>query len=187
MVLEKPSRSDTHKRLELFCEFIYYVFDSILIPLIRTNFYVTESGSCKYKLFYFRQDVWRAITEPALTGLKGDMFEEMRLIDAQKVLDSRTLGYSQIRLLPKETGVRPIMNLRRRTLKNGSKMVLGNSINSLLTPIYNALLCEKVSHILPTNSLLTFPGYHARATRIIPIFCRRHVSEDKIVPVFAWQ
>jgi telomerase reverse transcriptase len=35
--------------------------------------------------------------------------------EAEEILRQRQLGFSFIRLLPKETGVRPIVNLRRRT------------------------------------------------------------------------
>jgi hypothetical protein len=35
--------------------------------------------------------------------------------EAEEMLRQRQLGFSFIRLLPKETGVRPIVNLRRRT------------------------------------------------------------------------
>jgi len=132
------------KRLEIFHEFIYYIFDSILIPLIRANFHVTESNIHRYRLFFFRHDVWRTIAEPALTSLKLNMFEEIKLDKAQRILASRTLGFSQVRLLPKETGVRPIMNLRRRPLHKSYKNVLGSSINSVLAPVYNALTYERV-------------------------------------------
>ena len=59
---------------------------------------------------------------------------------ALKILDARALGFSQVRLLPKANGMRPIMNLRRRfnKLKNG-RMVLGRSINSVVTPVFNVL------------------------------------------------
>lgn len=128
----------------MFHEFLYYIFDSILIPLIRSNFHVTESNVHRYRLFYFRHDVWRSLAEPALAALKVTMFEEIKLDKAQQILDSRNLGFSQVRLLPKETGIRPIMNLRRRALKKGSKNMLGMSINSVLAPIYNILTLEKV-------------------------------------------
>lgn len=35
--------------------------------------------------------------------------------EAEEILRQRQLGFSFVRLLPKETGVRPIVNLRRRT------------------------------------------------------------------------
>ncbi len=139
----KPSQTDTNKRWEIFHEFIYYIFDSILIPLIRTNFHATESVQ-KYHLFYFRHDVWRSLAEPALVNLKASMFEEVKLEKARKILASRSLGFSQVRLQPKETGVRPIMNLKRRALKKGQK-TLGLSINSVLAPVYNIFTYESVS------------------------------------------
>ncbi|RDW68574.1 hypothetical protein BP5796_09231 [Coleophoma crateriformis] len=139
----KISQTDFRKRMEIFQEFIYYLFDSILIPLIRTNFHVTESNVHRYHLFYFRHDVWRSIAEPSLATLKLSMFEEVKLAKAQRILDERSLGFSQVRLLPKKTGIRPIMNLRRRMLRKGSKNMLGSSINSILSPLYNVFNLEK--------------------------------------------
>jgi telomerase reverse transcriptase len=141
---KKLSQSDINERWKIFHEFLYYVFDSLLIPLICANFHVTESNVHGSRLFYFRQDVWRSLAEPALASLKLTMFEEVKLERAQKLLKSRSLGFSQVRLLPKATGVRPIMNLKRRTLKEGSKNILGSSINAILAPVYNVLTFEKV-------------------------------------------
>ena len=133
-----------HKRKEIFQEFLYYVFDSILIPLIRSNFHVTESNAHQNRLFYFRHDVWRTLTEPALTTLKASTFEEIKTSKARNILDARALGFSQIRLLPKANGLRPITNLRRRVtkLQNG-KVTLGRSINSVMAPVFNILDYEK--------------------------------------------
>ena len=139
------SRSDFEKRREIYLELLYYVFDSILIPLIRSNFHVTESNSHRNRLFFFRHDIWRSLTETSLTSIKLSMFEELQAEKAKNMLDARTLGFSQIRLLPKGTGVRPIMNLRRRAtkLQNG-KFILGRSINSTIAPVFNMLTYEKV-------------------------------------------
>ncbi|KAF4335718.1 telomerase reverse transcriptase [Fusarium beomiforme] len=110
---QKSNKTDSAKRVEIFHEFIYFVFDSLLMPLIRNNFYVTESNTHRYQVFYFRHEVWRQISEPAMAALRADMFEEVKLDDALEVLRSRKLGFSQIRLLPKGNKLRPIMNLRR--------------------------------------------------------------------------
>ncbi|KAI8178655.1 Telomerase reverse transcriptase [Colletotrichum sp. SAR 10_75] len=74
----KASQSDMKKRLEILHEFLYYVFDSILIPLLRSNFYITESSSHRYRLFFFRHDVWRYVAEPAMATLRANMLEEER-------------------------------------------------------------------------------------------------------------
>ncbi|KAL1981064.1 hypothetical protein VTN96DRAFT_3129 [Rasamsonia emersonii] len=146
----KLSLSDLRKRIELLHEFIYYIFDSLLIPLIRSNFYVTESQVHRNRLFYFRHDVWRQLTEKPLADIKSSLFEEIKRDKAHRILARRSLGYSPLRLLPKASGARPIINLRRRVMKTSAgsfqgckKAFLGPSINSLVTPVFNMLSYEK--------------------------------------------
>ncbi|KAF6840082.1 telomerase reverse transcriptase [Colletotrichum plurivorum] len=138
----KTSQSDMKKRLEILNEFLYYVFDSILIPLLRSNFYVTESSSDRYRLFFFRHDVWRYIAEPAMADLRTSMFEEVGQVEANLILDSRPLGFSRIRLLPKGKAMRPITNLRRRMEHRGKRGFLAPSINSVLGPVFSMLKLE---------------------------------------------
>ena len=79
-----------------------------------------------------------------MTKIKLGLFEEIDTVKAKKLLDARPLGFSQIRLLPKATGVRPITNLRRRMTKlQDGKVELGRSINSVMTPVFNVLDFEK--------------------------------------------
>ncbi|KKK16462.1 hypothetical protein AOCH_006621 [Aspergillus ochraceoroseus] len=144
----KLSASDLQKRKELFHEFIYYVFDSILIPLIRGNFYVTESQVHRNRLFYFRHDVWRRLTLQPLAKLRSSMFEELNAEASQRAPGGRLLGYGSLRLLPKTTGIRPILNLRRRMLvetrwAGQTRQSWGQSVNSALAPILSMLNYEK--------------------------------------------
>ncbi|KAG5978328.1 hypothetical protein E4U55_006241 [Claviceps digitariae] len=139
----KTSQSDMKKRHEIFHEFLYFVFDSLLMPLIKSNFYVTEASTHRNQMFYFRHDIWRRISAPATSVLKRDMFEMINLTQANSILDTRRLGFSAVRLLPKGNKLRPIMNLRRRQLsRTGSRKMLGPSINSVLSPIHTALRFE---------------------------------------------
>jgi len=140
------SKSDIDKRTEIFLEFVYWLFDSFLVPLVRTNFHVTESNAHRNRLFYFRHDIWRMLTEPALKELRMNMFEEMPTESTERLLSARQLGFSNIRLLPKKQGFRTIMNLKRRqqVMRYGT-MTLGRSINSVMTPAFNAITYEKVS------------------------------------------
>ncbi|KAJ8070628.1 hypothetical protein OCU04_000999 [Sclerotinia nivalis] len=155
---QKLSLTDFNKRREIFLEFLYYLFDSILIPLVRSHFHVTESNVHRQRLFFFRHDVWKSVAEPALASLKLKMFEEVKLKEAQQILASRTLGFSQMRLIPKETGVRPIMNLRRRAMRKGDRHLLGVSINSVLTPVHNVLTHEKANNLSRLGSTLFSVG-----------------------------
>ena len=145
---QRMSLTESNKRLELLAELIYWLFDSFLIPLVRCNFYVTDSSSHRNRLFYFRQDVWQAMTEPAKEDLKQRMLEPMEQEHANAVLDGRVLGYSQLRFIPKDKGMRPVANLRRRmpVVRNGMKL-LGKSINSTITPAFSVLNYERVSFV----------------------------------------
>ena len=72
------------------------------------------------------------------------MFEELKTVQAKQILDARALGFSQIRLLPKSNGLRPITNLRRRITKlQGGRVTLGRSINSVLAPVFNVFDFER--------------------------------------------
>lgn len=139
---QKTSLTDMKKRREIMNEFLYYIFDSLLIPLLRSNFYITESSSHRYRLFFFRHDVWRYVAEPAMATLRTNIFEEIKLDRATAVLDSRRLGFSRIRLLPKGKGMRPITNLRRRTEIRGRSSILGPSINTVLGPVHSMFKLE---------------------------------------------
>jgi telomerase reverse transcriptase len=141
----KMAKSDFEKRKQLLAEFIYYLIDSFVIPLIRSNFHVTESSSSKNRLFYFRHDVWRKLTEPAMARLKTSMLQDMGSKLAKSRTSGSSLGFSQIRLLPKKTDFRPIANLRKRSeYIHYGKRLLGQSINSKLNPVFRVLNYEKV-------------------------------------------
>lgn len=151
----KISKTDFAKRQEMVAELLYYLFDSFLIPLIRGHFHVTESGAHRNQLFYFRHDVWKAMSVPALASLKETMLEQCNTADIKRKLATRALGVSRVRLLPKEQGMRPIINLRRRVQKlQQGRWVLGRSINSILTPSFSVLNLEKTSNVDMLRSAL---------------------------------
>lgn len=141
----KLAKSDFDKRKQILAELIYWLFDGFLIPLIRSNFHVTESNTHRHRLFYFRHDIWRMLTEPSIKSLKTKMFEHMPTEQTTRLLSMRPLGFSKMRLLPKASGFRTIMNLKRRqqVMRNGT-MSLGRSINTVMTPVFSVLTHERV-------------------------------------------
>jgi len=72
------------------------------------------------------------------------MFEEMAISQAEETINSRALGYSQLRLLPKAKGARPIVNFKRQNLKKvNGRVTFDKSINKLLEPVHNMLTYER--------------------------------------------
>ncbi|OBZ72156.1 Telomerase reverse transcriptase [Grifola frondosa] len=110
----RVSVSDSLKRRELLEEFLFWYFDSFLLPLLKSTFYVTESSAFRNKVLYFRQDDWSTLCAPLVDRLSSETFQRIEQHEAEEILRQRKLGFSFVRLLPKETGVRPIVNLRRR-------------------------------------------------------------------------
>ncbi|KAF3191458.1 hypothetical protein TWF788_006057 [Orbilia oligospora] len=138
--------ADTKHCTSLFAEFIYYLFDSLVIPLIRAHFYVTESTTDKNRTCYFRHDVWRKLTTPHVNKMISVMFTDITSQRARAIMQRRAAKFSTVRLLPKVTGVRVLSNLKRRPMEVDPKTglrTLGRSINQILKPNHAALTFEK--------------------------------------------
>lgn len=140
---QRLSRSDQFKRQELMSEFIFYLFDSLLVPLIATNFYVTESGVHKNKLLYFRHDVWRRLSRPHIDMLTSTTLSPIARADVSTATSS-SLGLGSVRLVPKEKGCRPITNLQQSSIKSvNGRRVVHASVNTRLQSLFNIFNYER--------------------------------------------
>ncbi|KAF8656263.1 hypothetical protein AX16_002699 [Volvariella volvacea WC 439] len=139
----RVSVSDFLKRRELLEEFLYWYFTSFVMPLLKTTFYITESSAFRNRVLYFRQDDWEILCAPLIERLSQKTFEKMEEVDAKEVLRQRTLGFSFVRLLPKDTGVRPIVNLKRKANNPMAYGPTGRSINQILLGAFQVLTYEK--------------------------------------------
>ncbi|KAK4702528.1 telomerase reverse transcriptase, partial [Phenoliferia sp. Uapishka_3] len=140
-----PNAVEMNKRRELLCEFVFWFVDGFIFDLLKTTFMMTESASSRNRTLFFRQDDWEAVCKPLLATLQQSMFNELPKQNAERILANRTLGFSYLRLLPKDTGVRPIVNLQRKPKKLGrqSQVEYGKSINQQLQTTFQALAYEK--------------------------------------------
>ncbi|KAG6862537.1 hypothetical protein C0995_000085 [Termitomyces sp. Mi166 len=93
--------------------------------------------------------------------------------EANEVLRQRKLGFSFVRLLPKETGVRPIVNLaRRKALQRGGQL-FELSINQILQAAFQILTYERynqptrlgASVFSPDDIYLKLKEYKSRLPR----------------------
>jgi len=137
---DKMSLSDWTKRKELFLELLYFLFDSFLIPLLSTNFYITEAYGQRNRLYFFRHDIWTQISKPSINELQKQMFEPIAVKDSKVTRFRCVNGAGKVRLVPKENGLRPIINLRRRvTSSSNGRIVMGKSINTAMQPAFSVL------------------------------------------------
>ncbi|ERN05303.1 hypothetical protein AMTR_s00007p00154760 [Amborella trichopoda] len=108
-VVTKRKLRTLHKKL-LDC-WVYWIFSSFVVPLLRAHFYVTESQWGRQKVFYYRKSVWRQITKKGIDCLKENNFEVFTSTSQEEIFLERSLGFSRLRFIPKDDGVRPISHL----------------------------------------------------------------------------
>lgn len=104
----EEERALQQRRLELWLD---WLFSSLIVPLIRAHFYVTENENHRQNVFYYRKPVWARVRSNGVRELTSRNYEKLSKKAVADALNSRALGFSQIRLLPKRTGLRPIANL----------------------------------------------------------------------------
>lgn len=140
--LSLPPVNDQSLKKKHLRAFVYWLFNNLLVSLLKCNFYLTESVVHRNRTLYFRQDSWRRLTAKAWEKVKKNALEAMS--DAfDPCVNRQNLGVCRIRMIPKETGYRPVMNLRRALFrgKNGSKA----SINSILRNLHAILDYHRTS------------------------------------------
>ncbi|KAF9360598.1 hypothetical protein BGX26_008583, partial [Mortierella sp. AD094] len=133
--------SASNKQHEILHEFIYWLFDGFLIPLLKASFYVTDSSFQRNRVFYYRHGLWHLIIKPAVSSIQEEMFIQMEPHEVAAC--NRT--YANVRLLPKTHDLRPIINLRRKSSKlvNGSTSVGVRSMNQQLMNAFLVLGYEQ--------------------------------------------
>lgn len=91
---------------------IYWFFSYIVVPLLQANFYVTESEFGKQDVFYYKKSVWEEVKKTATTGLKDQSYVCLDNTAVRDLVKHRRFGFSKLRFLPKENGIRLIANLK---------------------------------------------------------------------------
>jgi hypothetical protein len=116
-------RSNHEMASRLTLQVLRWVFQGFIIPLLRSNFYVTETEFSAQQIQYYRKPVWALFRSLALQKLflkqqqhqRQGHFEQISFVEARATLltHGRQMGLSRLRLLPKRTGMRPIAQLSR--------------------------------------------------------------------------
>ncbi|KAL4423217.1 hypothetical protein ABPG77_000009 [Micractinium sp. CCAP 211/92] len=103
------SQHAAHQRL--LALWLGWLFAALVVPLLRSHFYCTESEAYRQQVFYYRKPVWAALARGATNELAQQQFAALSDGEALGILQGRRLGVARLRLLPKRTGMRAILNL----------------------------------------------------------------------------
>lgn len=127
-----------------------WLVNELMIPLIRNHFYVTESASHRNAVFYYRKPLWKKIVQ--------EQMDNAPLKNTFKPVVPQQDQSARLRLQPKTTGVRPIVNL--------------SSANMLLRPAFEVLRWELLhngkAHLLGASVFNLNEAY----ARLLPFILR---------------
>ncbi|KAJ1985288.1 Telomerase reverse transcriptase [Dimargaris verticillata] len=102
---------ERQRRTQILASFLWWLMEGFVIPLVANCFYVTDAAETRQQLLYYRHDDWKRWTRAPLAHLLATMFQPLSA--ATTATTERRLPFASVRLMPKSTGVRLIMNLRR--------------------------------------------------------------------------
>ncbi|TYZ67386.1 hypothetical protein PybrP1_001697 [[Pythium] brassicae (nom. inval.)] len=124
------------KRRELLQDLVAWLFKSLVFPILRSLFYITEREGASSEIVYYQREVWDAISNTAVHDLSEGLLHPVSEDVAAPERAGRQLATSRLRLLPKVSGIRPLMNLSSSVDRSQS------SVNRVLEPVHRVLLFE---------------------------------------------
>lgn len=108
------------------CEWIY---NGVVIPIMRYNFYCTEKHSEGSKVSYYRKPIWTMISKLALREFEEDNLEYVTPKERNELRNLNNYPVAKLRLVPKGSTFRPIMTfLRKAKANDGNKRFSLNQI-----------------------------------------------------------
>lgn len=138
--------SDSLKRQQLLAQFIWWFVTKYLMLILKTFFYITESGTHRQRVFFYRKPVWEKIHKFGLNTFCGEFFKPLKTTEAEELLCRQSsLGFSLLRFIPKSSTVRPITNMRYCPAKKDPIITTQKqqSVNLKLQNLFEVLKFEK--------------------------------------------
>eukprot|EP00111_Clytia_hemisphaerica_P018748 TCONS_00055452-protein len=142
------------KKERLVQMFIQWIFNELLVPLLKACFYITETGTHRNKVFYYRKPVWSVLRRIGMKPLLGTLFRTVSRNTVNEMLASRRcIGVHDIRFIPSQKKVRAIANLTKGHVVTPSNVNASaptaalkrnkpSSINNELRPLHLSLCYE---------------------------------------------
>ncbi|KAI7745602.1 hypothetical protein M8C21_024037, partial [Ambrosia artemisiifolia] len=119
---------------------IYWLFASIVVPLLQANFYVTESEHGKLQVFFYEKSVWEKLMKTSIGCLKDECYRLVNVASVKQIVSCRRFGFSRVRFRPKANGIRPLANLKSSSRLQFSHTVKEfKAVNVVLQDLHAAL------------------------------------------------
>lgn len=164
-----------------------WLVTEIVFPVIRAHFYVTDTQTTKNRIFFYRKGVWVRLVTATLQKLEQTSYKRLSAKQFTTMLEranAANLGFSNMRFLPKTSGLRPIATLNKPTtvtLKSSKtrlqRLKRFEAINSRLKDIQDVLHHETISN--PDIMGAAVGDYQGALLRLGP--CLRTIRRQRLM------
>ena len=146
---------------------VTWILGSFALPLLAANFYVTEAGHSRQRVFFFRRCDWVAVCAQARQALalrEGVALQRLSRAEMARMASARRLGFGQVRVLPKGKATRALVNLSKGVVvRVPGRRTRFPAVNQQLRGAYLALRLEASRRPgLLGSSVFSFAGVQGR-------------------------
>lgn len=169
-------------------KWISWLVQEMVFPIIRCHFYATDTQTHKNRIFFYRKGIWSRLVTATLQSLEETSFKRLTAKEVTAMMDrsnASNLGFSNMRFLPKGSGLRPLATLNKPTtfvVKGGGKNSMRrlkkfDAINRRLKDVQDILHHETVRD--PNVLGAAVGDYKAALLRLGP--CLRAIRRQKLL------
>ncbi|KAF2075554.1 hypothetical protein CYY_003140 [Polysphondylium violaceum] len=136
--------------IEYLMRFIWWIFDDVFSTIVRNLFYCTETATKKNIVYYSKLN-WERLCSVQVQELGSKIYNPVHLLTKKDIGNYRKLGVPNLRFIPKEKSLRPILDLSKKDSvmsyydEVSSQFInqkFENSINKTLGPLFSVLNSE---------------------------------------------
>ena len=95
-----------------------WIFEDLLISLLRCYFYATEKQKEYSRIFYYRKNIWNLVMKLSIQDLLKQNLMQVEKREMRDACESHNFAPAKMRLIPKNETFRPIMTFNRKLPHN---------------------------------------------------------------------
>lgn len=95
-----------------------WIFEELLVSLMRCYFYATEKQKEYSRIFYYRKNVWQVVMRLSTEDLLKQNLQAVEKDEMRRQCASHNFAPAKLRLIPKNETFRPIMTFNRKLPHN---------------------------------------------------------------------
>jgi telomerase reverse transcriptase len=98
----------------VFWKVLKWLFEEVIISLLRCFFYCTEKQKEYSRIFYYRKAIWALVMNMSIEDLQKDNLKAVEKKEMNSHCENHNFAPGKLRLIPKGDTFRPIMTFNRK-------------------------------------------------------------------------